>query len=560
MISKREKMWLSITSSFDKFSLAFAVCCALFVNAQASIIEVNNNGDDGVDCTLREAISNAENNNDGGGNGCGTGSALPDIITFDMPSLASPTVTLNSSLVFSVNNSVITIDGPMDNALVLDGNSVSSIMEITATGPITLNHLNFQNGSANVGGALNINTTLVNINNSVISGNRAIQEGAGIYIDSGALFIKDSTISNNLLKVGDILVGKGGGISSTKSPMDISQSIISGNQAREGGGIYSSEGNSSIPGLNIVDSTIENNMSDLTGGGIDQRFADFYILNSTIRNNTSAFDGGGLYTMNSDVFIIDSTIDGNHATSGAGDGGGASMLNSISEISGSTFSNNSAGVGGGGINIQGSSSTIKNSTISSNQAAFAGGISVNSGATLNLINSTVVLNVGESTGGGLSLGSIGSNLIINNSVIAGNIARIGSEVNFLGSGTISTSGVNLLGDNSKDSNNAFGVVFTPGISDITATSDGTLPTALGSTIDSILRNNGGKTFTHKLSPKSPAINSADITDCGPGKLLEFDQRGRNRDETCDIGSVEFIDDETCFVISTENAKLVVFCL
>ncbi len=86
-------------SNFKKRRLALAICHALLIDANAATIEVNDNGDAGLGCTLREAIANAENNNNGGGNGCDSGSALPDNITFDMASLASPTITLSNSLV-----------------------------------------------------------------------------------------------------------------------------------------------------------------------------------------------------------------------------------------------------------------------------------------------------------------------------------------------------------------------------------------------------------------------------------------------------------------------------
>ncbi|MGH9895384.1 MAG: choice-of-anchor Q domain-containing protein [bacterium] len=63
--------------------------------------------------------------------------------------------------------------------------------------------------------------------------------------------------------------------------------------------------------------------------------------------------------------------------------------------------------------------------------------------------------------------------------------------------------------------------FTPGASDITATSDGTIPTALANVLDTTLADNNGPTETHALIAGSPAIDAAG-PDCPPPAT---DQRG-----------------------------------
>ena len=122
-----------------------------------------------------------------------------------------------------------------------------------------------------------------------------------------------------------------------------------------------------------------------------------------------------------------------------------------------------------------------------------------------------------------------------NSIISGNVAtNSGDEFNrFYGGGFVS-SGYNLLGDSSSSNAAAF-VGFIPdlGGTDIIATTDGTLPTALTSILNTTLSDNGGPTKTHALVVDSPAIDAG--LACS-----ETDQRGILRsDGKCDIGSVEF---------------------
>ena len=75
-----------------------------------------------------------------------------------------------------------------------------------------------------------------------------------------------------------------------------------------------------------------------------------------------------------------------------------------------------------------------------------------------------------------------------------------------------------------------------GGNDITATSDGTLPTALNQILDPNLADNGGGMLTHRLVSGSPAVDGA--SESCP---ILHDQRGFVRlpgVAVCDIGPVE----------------------
>ena len=90
---------------------------------------------------------------------------------------------------------------------------------------------------------------------------------------------------------------------------------------------------------------------------------------------------------------------------------------------------------------------------------------------------------------------------------------------------------NLFGHSGQTNAQAF-VGFTPGGLDITATSDGTTPTALTAILGP-LANHGGDTFTHALITGSPAVDAA-------GGGPNTDQRGVTRPQGAafDIGAFE----------------------
>jgi len=106
--------------------------------------------------------------------------------------------------------------------------------------------------------------------------------------------------------------------------------------------------------VTINDSTIENNYSPDSGGGVaevanDNGVGNLFVTHSTINGNTSGADGGGVYwNSGGNSHIDDSTVSGNSAT---GNGGGIAYtpfdLSGYFQIAGSTVAFNHATVGGG---------------------------------------------------------------------------------------------------------------------------------------------------------------------------------------------------------------------
>jgi Ca2+-binding RTX toxin-like protein len=128
-------------------------------------------------------------------------------------------------------------------------------------------------------------------------------------------------------------------------------------------------------------------------------------------------------------------------------------------------------------------------------------------------------------------------------VVSGNTAASGSEIYNHSTRLVTAANFNVFGQNGLTNAQAF-VNFTPGATDITATSDGNRPTALTGILNTTLANNGGLTRTHALVSGSPAIDAVTNVDTCPPPAT--DQRGFPRPKdgngdggvACDTGAFE----------------------
>jgi CSLREA domain-containing protein len=184
-----------------------------------------------------------------------------------------------------------------------------------------------------------------------------------------------------------------------------------------GGGIQSNTGNIVGPALTVKNSIISGNSADNGGGIFNKDGSTLTITNSTISGNTATGDGGGLYSDGNLLAITDSTISGNAA---AGDGGGVRNGN-IMTLTNSTISGNSATGSGGGIRNAGNL-TAKNNTLSGNSASVSGG-GIFSDNTFNATNNIIA----NSTSGGDCSGEIDTN--VNNLLEDGTCS--GNSTNFV---------------------------------------------------------------------------------------------------------------------------------
>lgn len=271
---------------------------------------------------------------------------------------------------------------------------------------------------------------------------------------------------------------------------------------------------------------IQNGFNDFTGGGIYNNSV-LTLNNSIVTNNTSNNIGGGIFNLGT-LTINNSTIGNNIAAALGGTGGGGG--GGIENMGGTLTLNNSTVYGntlkgdftGSGISSSGTVE-LNNSTISGNLGGDGSGISL-FGSTVSINNSTISKNQYY------GLISQASQVLLQNTIIAGNGAGGDCYKDPIYNGTITSRGYNLIG-------NGTNCAITPIIGDLIGTKTNPIDPVLGP-----LQDNGGPTFTHALMGNSPAINAGNPAE--PGSIgiacLVDDQRGVTRPEgdLCDIGAYE----------------------
>lgn len=384
--------------------------------------------------------------------------ATPGVDTIDFQAGLSGAILLNQGEL-RVTDSV-SIVGPGAGALTINAQSSTRVMLVDDGNganllEVSVNGLTLSGGDATIGGGILMRERLT-ITDSVVSGNAA-DSGGGIYLTPMAeLVLLRTSVSGNTA------TAAGGGIYNYGGSATITESTISGNSAVDAGGISNGAGGS----LTLVSSTVSGNM---TTGGMD------------------AFNvGGGIFNNGGTATIRSSTLSGNQARYG----GGLYVLTSPATttiVSNSTISDNTALVAGGGIYNFVGRIVIEFSTITDNQAPtdFGSGVA--------------------------SFGDLGTSLVeVYSSIIA---ANVDSDVDIVGgdTNTFRSNDYNLVG--TGDAAASFNQSHDHFVSSIEL--------LLGP-----LANNGGPTRTHLLLGGSRAINAGEpLLAPGSGGVPDFDQRG-----------------------------------
>ena len=269
----------------------------IIVNSLADGAPANNG-----QCTLREAIINANGNNQSGSTDCAPGNGA-DTITFSI----GTTINLTSALPDITDS--LTINGrlsPTEPLLTVrrDTGGDYRIFNITG-GTVSLNGLTIANGKADNGGGVLSNAATLNLNDCYLTGNTATEYGGGFSIDSGTATLTDCTVSEN---TAGIAGGGGGAFFGAK--FTVSGSTFSGNSARNSSALE-------LEGVTatITNSTISGNTTRAAAGAINHIALDglnssLTLINCTITGNQNhgVFTGDGGSASNSAVTQLQNTI------------------------------------------------------------------------------------------------------------------------------------------------------------------------------------------------------------------------------------------------------------
>ncbi len=452
-------------------ALAVSQMMVLPVTDAATISVTTASTDPSSGCTLNEAIITA--NTDTNTGGCvRSGSSSND--TIDL--LVRRTITFSAGFDGEPGNEGTAIPFVGSN-ITIQGRGSTIERDVSAPdfrlltvfsrdaegyqGQLTLKDLTIQNGYTQYnGGAIYVLGEL-NLENTTISSNTSTYAATQ---GGGAIFVRGSDNT----------------FTSLNSSVTVTDSIISSNTARNGGGILV-EANTTTT---LINSTVSGNSVNSRGGGIWAFDSRVTLTNSTVIGNSTRTNGGGIYARDrSNVSLINSTVSGNLANERGG-GIFSSRFSSVG-LNNSTVSGNSAS-NVGGIDSQSSSLTLVNSTVSGNSANFGSSIFIFGGSTLSLTNSIVANSSNE------------------------------LDCDFDPSSSITANEHNIIEDDSRETD-ALNV-----------------DPRLGP-----LQDNGGRTQTHALLVGSQAINTGLNSLCNAAPISRLDQRGYLRTGVCDIGAFEF---------------------
>jgi hypothetical protein len=248
--------------------------------ANLVVTTVNDTGGDCLgaptnNCTLRDAIDVASR-------------TVADTITF-ATALNGQTLTLGSSL--DIDKS-LTIDGSGHNITITDDTNTDRLFTIR-DGTVTLRGLTLSDASTDrVGGAIrNKSSTIVTVDQCLVSGNTTTADGGALYNDGGTLTVTDSHFTGNKA---DASGKDGGAIYTEDGTTTVLRSSFVGNSSDGGSAIRQSGGT-----LTIANSTFSGNSSlssSRTDSGTIRASGTLTVLNSTLANNTITHptDGGAI--------------------------------------------------------------------------------------------------------------------------------------------------------------------------------------------------------------------------------------------------------------------------
>ena len=256
--------------------------------------------------------------------------------------------------------------------------------------------------------------------------------GAVIHLDGKSVVLYEAvTIDASSLAAGLTIDGDDRGrvftvFSKMEQPVGLKGLTVTGGRAEHGGGIYN------MGNLLISMTRIAGNVAGYQGGGIDNDGGILTVAGATLSGNSSGRDGGAMCNDDDGTLtIVDSTLSGNIAAVDGGaidneggleivnsrlfgnsadarGGGIATGYGSPLRVTGTTFSQNSAGEDGGAMYIVGRI-VVKNSTFAGGSAGDRGReiCCVNPGGFI-LSNSIVALNAVDAVSGRISDESVGN--------------------------------------------------------------------------------------------------------------------------------------------------------
>jgi len=317
--------------------------------------------------TLREAIEAANTNLDVNEAIAGSDMSV-DVITF-APSLTGETIALGGKELRIIDD--LEIQGLGSDQLAVDANGGGSVFYVEDDVTVGITGLTIEGGAADLGGGVANWGGFITLTDITVTGNSADWGGGIFNVEQGSVTLTDSMILDNSGANG------GGVFNFSDCTLAATDTMFSDNI---GSGIFN------VGAVVLTDSTISANSDS---GIYNEGPGAVELTNSVVLGNW-ADEGGGIENSGL-VTLTNTVVSGNQAGSY---GGGISNQSRCTLIN-ATVSGNSANCGGGIYNDSLGVGTLTNSTVSDNESDSGGGIW--NGGVLTLRNTAVAGNTaGES--------------------------------------------------------------------------------------------------------------------------------------------------------------------
>lgn len=364
-------------------------------NGAAATITVNNAADynsgsgpsnsDGLGCTLRKAITNA-NDNVQTYTACTAGSGNENTIVFNGVS----SITLGTyGSPFYINRS-LKFQGPVS----IDGNNQGDIFRVATSGvTLTLDGTTLKKGSNSAVLILNASSSLVASGCAFVDNTNPGPGGGAISSSSPIHVTACSFLGNSANGSGD---GGGAILLSSSDPSTVTLSSFINNSARTSGGAIAFNNSGNLAALAVSLSEFTNNSAAAEGGAVEGGGAIWHqqgflsVVESIFVNNTVEGDegrGGAIFmAVGSPAALIERNLFTFNEVEGAEGLGGAIFSARAAIANGNSFISNKAesnGRGGaiastarlkGGFDLEFPGFMLSNSTLHDNSASFGGAI------------------------------------------------------------------------------------------------------------------------------------------------------------------------------------------
>lgn len=206
------------------------------------------------------------------------------------------------------------------------------IFQVAPDGSLKLTRISITGGllqGTGDGGGIRSAGTL-SLTGGAVTGSRALNGGGIANQLNGQLTLNQTTVENNEAE------GMGGGVENGGGTMSMTSGALRNNRAGSDGGGVENFGRVSI---SITGATISGNTSGGFGGGIDSFLSTLTVTSSTISKN-EARRGGGLYSTTGTARLVGARVTANTATGGPGSGGGIFESSGEVRLTGGSVTNN----------------------------------------------------------------------------------------------------------------------------------------------------------------------------------------------------------------------------